>query len=470
MTAVATRNPAEQLRERCGADLLLCYQCQKCTLGCPLSGEMDLMPHQVMRLLQLGRLDGVLRSRTIWLCASCQTCTTRCPTGIDITQIMDTLKIMAQEQGIEPRMPASTIFINAGLRSIKALGRMYELGLMVERNLRLGQPLKDAGLGLKMWRAGRLRLIPERAGYPRKLRRKKRAELPANAIAYYPGCSLHASASEYDRSFRAAAAALGLKLQEPRGWVCCGGSPAHWKSRELAHDLALKNLALVESLGHQAVTVPCAMCFSRLRHAAHDVAADPSLKDNLSHQVGYDYRGQVGIENAVDTIVKRVGLEKVAENVRKPLSGLKVVCYYGCLLTRPPSVTGAEHPEYPRNMDLLMQALGAEVRDWSFKTDCCGGSLSLFDTDQCLTLIKKIIDGAREVEAEAVVTACPMCHTNLDGRQAELSRREGQRYQVPIFYFTQLLALALGLGEKRAAVHGHLVDPKPLLAEKGIMP
>jgi len=470
MTLTAeTKTAAGQIREKSGENILLCYQCKKCTLGCPLSSEMDLKPNQLIRLLQLGRLDRVLESKAIWLCASCQTCTTRCPASIDIARVMDSLKMLAQERGVESKLPSSIDFINAGLRSMKSSGRMHELSLMLEMNLKAGKPFRDAGMGLKMLKTGRLRLLPERSRSLKKLKRKERPATEADTIAYYPGCSLHASGSEYDKSFKAVAEALGIKLVEPRGWTCCGSTPAHWKSHELATDMPLKNLSLIEAEGHKAVTVPCAMCFSRLKHAAHDVGENPELKRGVTEKTGYEYAGQVEIQNAVDTILKRVGLDVISGKVRKPATGLKVACYYGCLLTRPPEVTGAEHPEYPVGMDHLMQALGATTVDWSYKTECCGGSMSVIDTNTCLNMVKRILDEAKAVGADIIVTACPMCHSNLDARQPALGQREGQSYEVPILYFTQLLALALGLGEKKADLEGHMVEAKPLLREKGLL-
>ncbi|MBI2958337.1 MAG: 4Fe-4S dicluster domain-containing protein [Chloroflexi bacterium] len=466
----AAKSAAEQIKETCGANVFLCYQCKKCSLGCPVSSQMDLKPNQVMRLLQLGRLDRALASKTVWLCASCQTCTTRCPSSIDVARVMDTLKAMAQERGIPSSLPASLNFINAGLRSMKSAGRMYELGLAVEMNLKEGRPLRDAAMGLKMLRAGKLRLLPERAGYPARLKKKERRSADLKSIAYYPGCSLHSSAAGYDRSFKAVAAAVDLKLVEPKGWLCCGSTPAHWKSHRLATEMSLKNLSLIESEGHKAVTVPCAMCFSRLKFAAHDVAGNPSLKADVVSQTGYEYGGGVSIENAVETMANRVGTRRIAALVKNPAAGLKVVCYYGCLLTRPPKVTGADNPEYPMKMDMLMQALGATTLDWSGKTECCGGSLSIVEADTCLNMVKRVLDNAREVGADAVIAACPMCHSNLDMRQAALGLREGKPYNIPILYFTQLMALALGLGKKKADVTGHMVDPRPLLADKGLLP
>jgi heterodisulfide reductase subunit B len=151
--------------------------------------------------------------------------------------------------------------------------------------------------------------------------------------------------------------------------------------------------------------------------------------------------------------------------VRKPLKGLRVVCYYGCLLTRPPEVTEAEHPENPTDLDELMQALGAEVLDWSYKTTCCGAAHSLTRPDIVLKLSSNLIRHARQSGADLMAVACPLCHTNLDARQFQMGLEEA----MPVFYFTQLMALALGASERTAGLHKNLIDPLPLLREKGIL-
>jgi len=162
--------------------------------------------------------------------------------------------------------------------------------------------------------------------------------------------------------------------------------------------------------------------------------------------------------------------------VSTPLAGLKVACYYGCLMTRPPKITGADQPEYPQDMDHLMSALGATPVDWSGKTTCCGASLSATRTDIVLDLSARLLTDARAAGAEAVAVACPLCHANLDGRQHQMvlaplpGFAPGVRGEVPIFYFTQLMALAFGLGEKAAALSKNMVDPQPVLQTKGILP
>ncbi|MBI2848951.1 MAG: 4Fe-4S dicluster domain-containing protein [Chloroflexi bacterium] len=444
----------------------LCYQCIKCAAGCPLSEEMDLTPNQVMRALQWGKIDMVLNSRTIWICASCETCTTRCPQGIDIAGVMDNLKVLAQQEGIKPAIPAVPIFCQASMHTLKLFGRMYELGLTLETNIRSGQPLKDARLGRRLFQAGKLKLLPQRARYPRKI--KARSEIASDTVAYYPGCSLHSSAAEFDLSTRRVSEKLGLRLDEPEGWVCCGTTVARWTSPTQAVSMPMKNLALIEQLGYRKVTVPCAECFSRLRAAGHETKVDDRQRAEIAREIGYNYQGTVEVQHLVDTFLD-MGIENIKGQVTRPLSGLKVACYYGCLLTRPPEVTQAEHPEYPMNMDYLMRALGATTLDWSYKTECCGASLTVTSTETALKLMQRILQNAKEVGAEALVVACPLCQLNLDSRQEDITREMGLRYDLPVFYFTQLMGLALGLEEKDLALRKLLVDPLPLLRNKSLL-
>ena len=183
----------------------------------------------------------------------------------------------------------------------------------------------------------------------------------------------------------------------------------------------------------------------------------------MREQIGREYHGTVEVTTLIESITRHIGTERVAAAVKQPLTHLRVVCYYGCLLTRPPQVTGAQHPENPTDMDQLMTALGADVRDWSYKTSCCGAAHSLTRPDIVLKLSSGLIEHAREAGAEAIVVACPLCHMNLDARQFQMKLSE----PVPVLYFTQLMALALGVPDK-AALNKNLVDPRPLLEAKGL--
>jgi heterodisulfide reductase subunit B len=460
---------AQTIQAEIDENVFLCYQCVKCTSGCPLSDHFDLTPNQVMRALQLGD-KSVLESKTIWLCASCQTCTTRCPQGLDIAGIMDALRIEAKRRGLSPAIPEVEAFSNIFLRDIGLLGRLYEVGLMGGMYLATagkilkdtGQLQKDMGMGLEMMKRRKLKLVPGLTRPPRKV---KPVEPTEGMVAYYPGCSLHSTAAEYDHTVRAVAEAIDLELVEPPGWVCCGSTPAHSTDHTLATVLPMRTLSTVEQMGLDTVTAPCSACFARMKTAAHTVAQDRDMAAEVEAQIGYAYRGTVAVQHLLDTLVDRAGLGKIEARVGNPLKGLKIACYYGCLVTRPPKITQAEHAEYPMKMDYLMRALGAETVDWSYKTDCCGGALTLTQTPLALEMTGKILKDAHDCGADAVVTVCPLCHMNLDARQAQIELD----FQMPTLYATQLMTLAFGMGGKASALHKNLVDPRPLLRDKGLL-
>lgn len=453
---------ARRVQEETGQNVFLCYQCVKCTSGCPVAEFFDWQPNQIMRALQLGQDDIALGALTPWLCASCQTCTTRCPQALDITAIMEFLTREAHARDITPPVPEVPIFNEAFMREVKLWGRAYELGLMAEMKLRIRNFTDDMDLGVKMMRKRKLAFLPRRARPPHKA---KPVAAPPNAVGYYPGCSLHSTAREYDLSTQAVCQALNLPLVEPHGWVCCGSSAAHRSDPDAALRLPLENLALIEQSGLREVTMPCAACFNRHKAAQFEIRHDSGRKAQMDAAIGYAYQDTVQVSTLVEAITQHVGAEAVRARVQRPLAGLRVVCYYGCLLTRPPEVTGAPHPENPTDMDALVAALGAEVVDWSYKTTCCGAAHSLTRPDIVLKLSDDLIAHAREAGADAIAVSCPLCHTNLDARQFQMGLDEA----MPVLYFTQLMALAFGLPEKAAALHKNLVDPRPLLKEKGLL-
>jgi heterodisulfide reductase subunit B len=437
---------------------------------------MDLVPHQLLRAVQLGQSERVLKSRTIWICANCQTCVTRCPHNIDLPRAMDVIKQLAVELDVKPPIASIPVFNQAALRGIQMFGRMYELGLLGELKtvtlfkgaVDLNQLVKDVRMGVQMFLSGKIKLLPERGRIPKDLK-SVQSKATLGAVAYYPGCSLHSTAKEYDLSTRAVCEKLGLNLEEPPGWVCCGTTPAHAVSHELATLLPMQNLSYIEALGYDEVAVPCAACYSRFKFALHDMERYPELRAEITEKLDYTYQGKVKVNHILDTMLERVGTERISSWVLRPLAGLKVVCYYGCLITRPKTVTGAEHHEYPMGMDALMKALGAEVLDWNFKTDCCGNNLTLTETDVALNMTHRILHDAKAVGADAVVAACPLCQVNLDSRQAQISEDFQEEFDLPIFYYTQLMGLALGLELKSLHLDTLFVDPKPLLKERGLL-
>ncbi|MCP4426523.1 MAG: hypothetical protein GY803_18680 [Chloroflexi bacterium] len=450
---------ARRIQDELGQNVYLCYQCVKCTSGCPVGDFFDWQPNQIMRAVQLGQEDIALESETPWLCAACQTCTTRCPQDLDINGIMEFLTREALERGVKPAIPEVNAFNEAFMREVRLWGRAYEPGLMAEYSLRNPQQLlADREFFMKMLKKRKVAFFPSRGRPSRKVQPIPGA---ADAIAYYPGCSLHSSAKEFDISGTAVCGALDINLIEPEGWVCCGSSAAHKTDPEAAVKLPLENLALIEQSGFKEVTMPCAACFNRHKAAQYEMRHDGEHKT----AAGYAYQDSVHVSTLSEMILNHVGAEMVEGKVKRPLTNLKLVCYYGCLLTRPPQVTESEHPENPTDLDELMSALGAEVIDWSYKTCCCGAAHSLTRPDIVVKLSGDLVRHAREAGADAVVVACPLCHMNLDARQFQMGIDE----PMPILYFTQLMALALGLPEKTAVLNKNLVAPQHLLREKGLL-
>jgi heterodisulfide reductase subunit B len=386
---------------------------------------------------------------------------------------------MAQQQGIKSKAPTVPMFYKSANRGIDMFGRMWELGLMAELYIRefftgkldFRQLFRyDVSLAVKMLTAGKLKILPSIARRARNGRHAEEMAAGEDVISYYPGCSLHATGIEYHMSTQAVAEKLNLNLVEPEGWKCCGTSPAHNTNHYRAVKLPMETLAIAEEMGHRYMTMPCAACFSRFRIAMHEVELDPELRQKIADDIGFVYSGNIKVDSLLTTITDRVGYEAVKEPVVKPLEGLRVACYYGCLLTRPPDVTGAEHHEYPMNMDHLMEVLGAEPVDWSYKTDCCGGSLSLSTLEIALDLSHKILANALEVGADLIVTACPLCHANLDLRQTQINEEFGGQFDIPIVYFTQLMGVAYGLDGKTLGMDKHFSDAIGLLKERELLP
>ncbi len=282
-----------------------------------------------------------------------------------------------------------------------------------------------------------------------------------NEISYYPGCSLHGTAKEYDESIRGVSEILSLQLHELEDWTCCGASSAHCTDEALAIDLAARNLAIAEK-SQRELLVPCVACYSRFKVAEKEVREHPG-------KLRFSYQGKVPIRYSLDFFCDEPILEEVKKKRVKPLKGLRVVCYYGCLTVRPPQLTGIKKYEDPVHMDRLMEILGAEPIPWSYKTDCCGASLVMTRTDIVRKLSGKLLSMAKEAEADCLVTGCPMCHANLDTRQDELGKEVGDVFNIPILYFSELMGLALCHKDAKKWLSHHLTDPLKIFSGKGLI-
>jgi heterodisulfide reductase subunit B2 len=277
-------------------------------------------------------------------------------------------------------------------------------------------------------------------------------------VSYYPGCALHGTAIEYDESTKAVSRLLGVELCELPDWNCCGASSAHGRDDALAHNLVARNLGIAARQGMDVV-IPCAACYGRFKTAEEE--SGDAVKSGRSRNFL--------ILNLLEFFVSSPLWEKMPALKKRPLAGLKVVCYYGCLLVRPPRIVGTANPENPDMLDRLMTLLGADSIPWSYKTDCCGGSLALTRKDIVLHLTQRLCDQAIQAGAEAVVVACPLCQANLDTRQEKISQGSGEKYELPILYFTELMGVAFGHPQAPKWLQRHFINPTPLLLAKGLL-
>ncbi len=282
--------------------------------------------------------------------------------------------------------------------------------------------------------------------------------------AYYPGCSAESTAPDMHQSTLAVARALSLDLVEPKGWTCCGATAGHQTDPLLSVALPAANLAKVQDMKLDMV-VNCAACYNRMKDANHEISHSQRTRQEVGKTLERDYDGSVKVRHTLELLLQDVGLPVLRQAVKNPLHDLKVACYYGCLLVRPPEVVKFDDPENPTSMDRLVGAMGAQSLEWPCKTDCCGGGLSISRTDVVLQLTESILEMAKSVEADCIAVSCPMCQVNLDLRQQDIKKHTGKDYQIPIVYITQLLGLSLGLSPAELGLD-KLIVPASILLEK----
>jgi heterodisulfide reductase subunit B len=274
-------------------------------------------------------------------------------------------------------------------------------------------------------------------------------------IGYYPGCALHGSSNDYEQSLRACLGALDVQLQEVKDWICCGATAAHSLNHKLSLALPARNLALAERDGFQQLFAPCPLCSMQLLKVQKAVKEN-GIREELSQIIEADVRGDGQVLNLIQ-LFERVGLDRLKAAVKEPLKSVTAACYYGCLLTRPPDVVHFDDFEQPRSMEAVLAVLGAKTVDWSYKTECCGAGMTMASEDTVLELAHKILSNAADHGANCLVVACPMCHVNLDMKQAAVERRYGKKLDMVIYYLSDLVGLALGLSGEQLGVNRHFV-------------
>jgi heterodisulfide reductase subunit B len=276
-------------------------------------------------------------------------------------------------------------------------------------------------------------------------------------LAYYPGCSLDSSGVEYGLSTKRTAAILGIELEEIEDWNCCGATSGHNTNKILSLALPARNLAIAEKTGLD-ILAPCAACYNRFRTTEHAVRHDQKLKDKIESIIEMPYSAKQETLSIPDLLANKIGIEKIREKVVNPLTGMKAACYYGCLLVRPIEHTGFDDAEDPQSMDQVVKALGAQAIDWPYKTECCGAALATSRPDVGTKMIHDVILNAQASGAECIVTACPLCMMNLDMRQKAAEKAYKVKFNIPIYYITELIAMACGDAPKTVGIDRHFVE------------
>ena len=285
--------------------------------------------------------------------------------------------------------------------------------------------------------------------------------------AYYPGCSLKGTAIDYHTSAMALAGRLGIELVEMEDWVCCGASPIHQRNPMMAAGVANLLLSLSAEISPR-IAVLCAACYHNMKKAEVEMRQDKKKRHDVERISGIPFNPEVRTTHFLEILEKDLGLEALKGKVSRPLSELKVACYYGCLLSRPPEIA-FDDPEQPTVMERVLEAAGAQTVSWSHRMECCGASHAVPLTSAVLRLVNDVLLSARDAGAEIVACACPLCQANLDMRQAGIFKEFGIAHNIPVVYFTQLLGLACGASGSDVQIDKGMVSAEPLLRFKNLL-
>lgn len=285
---------------------------------------------------------------------------------------------------------------------------------------------------------------------------------------YFPGCTLYTKARNFDQTARNCSLLLGFELKELSHWTCCGAT------FPLATDNLMALLGpsriLAEARGEgKTLTTLCAVCFNVMKRTNHLIQKDEEKREKLNLFIEKNYQGDLQILHYLEILKKEIGFLQIKEKVRKPLVGLKTAAYYGCMLLRPFEEMQFDDKEKPSLFEEFLEVLGAEAIEYPYNIECCGSFQSVGSPEVATECAYRILVSAIKNGAEAMVSTCPMCTFNMDHQQAEIKERYLDFNPIPVFYFTQLLGMAMGLDWRALGFEQNAVDPIPLLKGKGFI-
>jgi len=283
--------------------------------------------------------------------------------------------------------------------------------------------------------------------------------------SYFPGCTLRAKAKGFDSSALASCKVLGVSLEELEEWQCCGATFPLQIDNSFPLVSPARTLASAKKAGRKLVTL-CSACYNVLKRTNHVLREDLDKREKVSAFIEEDYLGEVEVLHLLEILRDEIGFGSLATKVVSSFQGLPVAAYYGCLLLRPPEEVGIDDPEAPRVLEDFLLALGCHPVDYPYKTECCGSYVVLQPGGLTASPSRLIVESAKSGGAKVIVTSCPLCRFNLD--YAQSGDLEKDANAIPVVYFTELLAIALGLGEEVLQFDGNLVPPGLIFQSLGV--
>ncbi|MHB8762984.1 MAG: CoB--CoM heterodisulfide reductase iron-sulfur subunit B family protein [Deferrisomatales bacterium] len=284
---------------------------------------------------------------------------------------------------------------------------------------------------------------------------------------YFPGCTLYTKGKSFDDAGKEAGEKLGFTLEEMPYWTCCGATFPLAEDNDIALASPTRVLARGKQAGDKLVTL-CAVCHNVLKRTNHVMKTNGERREKVTDFIEEPYAGDLDVVHYLELLRDEVGFEALAAKVEKPLKGLKVAPFYGCLLLRPKAEMQLDDPDHPSIFEDLIRALGGEPVDFPMKAECCGAFQVVHSDAMATRCSREIIASAQKRGADVLITACPLCQFNLEDRQGEMVQAEQGFKGVPVLYFTQLLALALGGSLDDLDASRHHTDPRPVLAARGL--
>lgn len=287
------------------------------------------------------------------------------------------------------------------------------------------------------------------------------------SLAYYPGCTLASKAKAFDQTARWVAQKLDLELVELPQWQCCGGLVPQVTDAVMGLLAPIRILADAQAISDRLMTL-CSFCYNTLKRANLVFQQDPERRQKVTDFLEQQYDGNVKVIHMMELIRDEIGFDAVRSKVTRPLTGIRVAPYYGCLLLRPPKEVGLDDPEDPTVMEQLLEALGCDVIDFPRKVECCGSFMIVSRPELAAQCSTTILRSASSLGAQLLVTSCPLCQFNLDWQQMRMLEANGEISPMPVIYFTQLMALAMGAEPYLLGFEQHLVDPRPAVMDLGL--